>query len=159
MDSRPIVDKLESLYPTPSLHLDSPYLARVEEFLPKPVTAIRPVFVPLVPKTFLNPRSAEYFTKSREEGLGKTLDEFALGGEKGFEEVKPYVKELGEWYGENGDGPFLLGKEVSYADVMVLGWLRMLDRLGVVGRIFELEGGGKLREVYEAAGKWFEKET
>ncbi|KAJ9608693.1 hypothetical protein H2200_006464 [Cladophialophora chaetospira] len=159
MDSRPIANKLESLHPTPSLHLDSPYLARMEEFLPKAVNAVRPVFMPLVPKVFLNTPSAEYFTKSREKSVGKSLDEYAQGKEQAFEDVKPFVKELGGWFAENSEGPFLLGKEVSYADVMVLGWLRMLDRLGVVDRIFEAEGGGKLKEAYEAAGKWFERET
>ena len=122
------------------------------------LTLIRPIFLPLVPKTFLNPPSAEYFTNSRSKALGMNLDEYAGGAEKAYEDFKPFAKQLGSWYAET-EGPFLMGLEVSFADVMVLGLLRMLDRLGVVGRFFEMEGGDRLKAVYEASGKWFERDT
>jgi glutathione S-transferase len=159
MDSRPIANALDSLHPTPSLHLDSPYLAKIEELLPKLVNTVRPVFVPLVPKKFLLPRSAEYFTASREKGLNMSLDEFAKGADKAFEDVKPHVKTVSALYQENADGPFLLGQDVSYADFYVLGFLRMMDRLGVADKFWNMDGGIELKKAYEAAAKWFEHEN
>jgi len=158
MDSFAIAQKLESLHPTPSLHLDSPYQSRIEEFLPTMVNQVRPIFMPLVPQKFLNPRSKEYFISTREKALGMPLEQYAKNAKQGFTNVKPYAKELGDMYAEN-DGPFLMGKEVCYADIMVLGWLRMFDRLGEVSKIFEMEGGEKLKDVYQTTGKWFERDT
>ena len=88
-----------------------------------------------------------------------TLEEYSQGAEKSLEEVKPFVKELGDWYAENPEGVFLLGKDVSYADVMVLGWLKMMDLLGVSERFWGMEGGERLKKVYEAGGKWLERDS
>ncbi|KAH0841280.1 hypothetical protein AYO21_04880 [Fonsecaea monophora] len=160
MESRAIVDKLEKLYPSPPLYLDSPYLARVEQLLPKVATAFRPIFMPGVPKTFLNPPSYAYFVASREKSVGMTLDEYeAKNAEQAWKDVEAPVKELGELYAENPDGPFLMGKQLSYADIMVLGFLRMIDRLGHKERFLALEGGDKLRALYEASAKWLERDS
>ena len=159
MDSLPIAHKLEEIHPNPSLHLDSPDFAPVSDLLSKLTGAVRPVFVPLVPKKFLLPRSAEYFVTSREKSVNMPLDVYAQQGDQGFENAKPFVKTLGEWYGEKPEGPFLAGKEVAFTDVMVLGLLRMLDRLGKVERIWEMEGGKALKTCYDASGKWFERDT
>jgi len=160
MESRVIADKLEQLQPAPSLHLDSPYLARIEQLLPKLQNAVRPVFMPGVPKTFLNPPSRDYFVRSRETAIGMSLDEYAAKNtDQAWEDAKPFVKEVAGIYGEHAEGPFLMGNQVSYADFMVVGMLRMLDRLGVVDKIFAMDGGDKLKEVYEASAKWLERDT
>ena len=159
MESRKIANTLEPLYPTPSLHLDSPVLARVEKLLPHVVESFRPLFMPLVPKVFLNPRSEEYFIASREKSLGKSLDEWAKGADQGLENAKPHIKELAQVLKENSEGPFFLGKEVSYADFPVVAWLRMFERLGVVDKIWSLEGGQDLKKLYEASAKWLERDS
>ncbi|KIW35604.1 uncharacterized protein PV07_02291 [Cladophialophora immunda] len=160
MESRAIVDKLEQLHPSPPLSLDSPYLARAEQLVPKLANAVRPIFMPLVPKTFLNPPSRDYFVASREKALGMPLDAYAAANTaQAWEDAKPVVKEAGAVYAENPDGPFLLGKQVSYADFMVLGFLRMMDRLGIKDRFFAMEGGEKLKELYEAGAKWLERDS
>jgi len=43
MDSRKIANRIEELYPSPSVHLDSPVLASVEAGVPKIADALRPV--------------------------------------------------------------------------------------------------------------------
>jgi glutathione S-transferase len=160
MESRKIIDALEKLYPTPSLHLDSPYQARVEEFLPKVIAKVRPIFMPLVPVTFLNPPSKAYFEQDRERAIGMPLQEYhAKNAEQAYRDVEPLWKELAGFYAENEGGVWLSGGEVIYADVMVLGMLRMLDRLGVAERLWALEGGAALKAVYAAAAKWFERDT
>ncbi|ETI28666.1 hypothetical protein G647_01117 [Cladophialophora carrionii CBS 160.54] len=160
MDSRKIVERLEALYPTPSLHLDSPYQGRIEHFLPKLVGTVRPIFMPLVPVTFLNPPSKAYFEQDREKAVGMPLQEYhAKNAEQAYRDVEPLWKELAGWYAENDGGVWLSGGEIIYADVMVLGLLRMLDRLGVADRLWALEGGEVLKKVYDAAAKWFERDT
>ncbi|KAK5197446.1 hypothetical protein LTR99_007816 [Exophiala xenobiotica] len=162
MDSRRIVDALESLQPTPPLHLDSPYQARIEDLTKQIVDSIRPVFMPLVPKVFLNPTSRDYFVSTRTKALGMSLDEYAKGADKGVQKAKPYIRELGELLRENNEGPFLQGKTPCYADMIVLGWLTMLDRLGVGDSFFGLEDGGEeLKRLYDEGVKqgWFERDS
>jgi len=160
MDSRKIADALEARYPNPpSLQLDSPYQARLEALWDKIVTPLRTVFVPLVPKIFLNPRSQEYFVADREKTVGMSLDKYGEGAEEGLNNAKPAIKELGDMLRENPDGPFFQGKDPIYADLMVLGWLKMLEGLGLVGRIFESEGGEELKRLFEAGAKWTERDS
>ncbi|OAP59645.1 hypothetical protein AYL99_06943 [Fonsecaea erecta] len=160
MESRAIIDKLEQLKPSPSLHLDSPYLARIEQLLPNVINSVRAIFMPLVPKVYLNPPSYEYFVASREKAIGMTLDEYAAkNAAQGWEDAKPLVKELAAIYAENPEGPFLMGKEVSYADFMVVGWLRMMEGLGQLDKILAMEGGDKLKAVYEASAQWLKRDS
>jgi glutathione S-transferase len=162
MDSRRIVDVLERLQPIPPLHLDSPYQARIENLTKQIVDSIRPVFMPLVPKVFLNPTSRDYFLSTRTKALGMSLDEYAKGADEGVQKAKPYIRELGEMLRENNEGPFLQGKTPCYADMVVLAWLTMLDRLGVGDRIFGLEDGGEeLKRLYDEGIKqgWFDRDS
>jgi len=159
MESKKIALKLESLHPEPPLHLDSPVLPRVEPILHNIVTCFRPLFVPLVPRMFLNPASQAHFIPSREKGVGKSLDEFGKGADQGVENAKPHVKELAGVLGEHPEGPFFLGKEVSYVDFVVVGWLRMMARMGVAERIWALDGGSELKALYDASAKWLERES
>ena len=111
MDSRKIVVELEKQYPEPSLHLDSPLLAKVEELFRKAIRPLMAVILPRVPRNILREPSAEYFERTREERLGMPLAQLEkeLGGNKGWEEATPYLKETGDILRAEG-GPFLLGK-------------------------------------------------
>ena len=162
MESKKIALALEPLYPNPSVHLDSPYQSRIESLLPQIITHVRPIFMPLVQKTFLNPPSHAYFTADREKTIGMSLEKYhEKNAEKGFEEAKPYLRQLGEMYKEVSDGPFLGGKEPIYADFLVVAWLRMMDRLGAgwLDRLFGVEGGAELKSLYEASRKWLERDN
>lgn len=159
MESRNIAEALERLYPNPPLHFDSPYQARIDTLMDKMLLPIRPIFVPLVPQIFLNPASQAYFVPSREKAVGTSLAKYGEGADTGFEKAKPYFKELGEMLRENPEGPFLQGKEPVYADLVVVGWLRMLDGLGWAGTVFDCEGGAEIKKLYEAAAKWLERDS
>lgn len=159
MESRKIAFALESTHQDPTLHLDSPVLLRVEAILPEIVERVRPAFVPLVPKIFLNPVSQGYFIPSREKSLGKPLDEFAKGTDQGVDNARPYVKELADVLRENAGGPFFLGKDVSYADFVVVAWLHMLVRLDIADRIWALDGGEELKGLYQASARWLERDS
>ena len=111
MDSRKIADVLEKEYPSPPLHLDSPILKKVQELGPQCVEPLRPVFVPRVPRSVLNPPSVEYFTRTRVARLGMSLDQFEKekGGDSAWKAAEPKWKELGKLLKAEG-GPFFMGK-------------------------------------------------
>ena len=57
---------------------------------------------------------------------------------------------------ENGDGPFVMGKEVSYADFLIVGFMRMFERIGALEGIVKVDReafGGLL----EACRGWMER--
>lgn len=166
MDSLAIAQRLEADHPTPSLHLDSPTLDLIQKHIIAARGHLTTIFMPLVPKLLLPPRSAEYFRQTRESRLGRTLDEhfndpekggakaFAAAGEAGF-------KPLAELYAKTkGEGPFVLGKEVSYGDFVVVSFLRMFERLGRLDELVEAAGpeGGELRRALEGCRPWLERD-
>jgi len=138
MDSRKIATKLEEMFPSPSVHLDSPTLERVEKVMPKLLDAIRPIFAPLVPQLLLNPRSKAYFEETRQKALGMPLSEYAEKyAAKAYDAAVPPLKELAALLSEDTSGPYFLGREFSYADIVVASLLIMMDRLGVLETLLE----------------------
>lgn len=111
MDSRKIADVLEKEQPSPSLHLDSSILKKVEGLAPQCIMPLGPVFMPRIPRLLLNPRSAEYFERTREERFGMTLSQLEKekGGEGAWKAAEPKWKELGTLLKAEG-GPFFMGK-------------------------------------------------
>lgn len=112
MDSRAIATALESAHPSPSLHLDSPALATVEELMPKMLLPLRGIWMPAIPIKLLNEASAEYFERTRKERVGMNLREFGKkeGGEQAWENAREGVKALGDVLREDESGPFVLGE-------------------------------------------------
>ncbi|KAF1991367.1 hypothetical protein K402DRAFT_367884 [Aulographum hederae CBS 113979] len=129
MDSAAIVPALEEAYPTPSLHLDDPILPQVFEAVNSLAGPLRGVLLPKVPKVLLNPRSAEYFFRTRKEALGMDLEEYERreGGEKAWEGARQAIAHLGVLLKEKS-GAYFLGEEVSYADFVFVGFLEWARR-------------------------------
>lgn len=117
MNSKAIASELEGLWPEPSLHLDSPYQGRIESLFNDVMVTLPPTLVPQVPRAFVNPRSRDYWIPDREKSWGMSLDEYAKGGEKGFEDAKHLIKRLGDMYKADTNGPFLEGTRPIYADL------------------------------------------
>ncbi|KAK0112609.1 hypothetical protein ONS95_014352 [Cadophora gregata] len=111
MDSKPIAERLEKDYPIPSLYLDSPIIQEIYPAVGAIAKPLRAVWLPRVPVNLLNPRSSEYFHRTREEDVGKPLAQFMKeeGGEEAWVEALPAIKSLGELVKKEG-GPYLLGK-------------------------------------------------
>ncbi|KAF1975098.1 hypothetical protein BU23DRAFT_588793 [Bimuria novae-zelandiae CBS 107.79] len=156
MDSWTIVQELEKQYPTPSLHLDDPIVAKLREI---PIMSpIRSHLIPKVPRKLLNKVSADYFYITREERFGKPLDEVERGAtEEQWEQVKPIAKEIGDLLREK-DGPFFLGETISYADVIFVTILKFLERLdeSIFKKYVALDSA--FPKVYEASQKYLVKE-
>ncbi|KAJ9642191.1 hypothetical protein H2204_002560 [Knufia peltigerae] len=160
MESRRIADALERVFPTPSMHIDSKYQAPVDAAILNCLGKMRPVFIPLVPKVFLNPRSVEHFVTSREKAIGKSLDEFGRTGDQSIKDAQPHIRELADMLAET-DGPFFEGETPCYADFVVISFLRMLKGLGAVEKIYSLDGGERLKKQYQAAEAkgWLDRDS
>lgn len=113
MHSRAIAARLEEVYPEPSLHLDSPILAKVYKIQAKHITPLYGFWIPLVSANLLNPRSKEYFDRTREEVEGISLAELLAKTEKredeAWEDARGGLRELGALLEENEKGPFFMG--------------------------------------------------
>lgn len=114
MDSKKIVAELESQYPEPSLHLDSPILAKVEAAVAQVLTPLRPVMMPPIPTNLLREPSVQYFERTREARFGMPLPQFGKeqGGDDAWKRAEPAFQEVGKLLKAEG-GPFLMGKTGS----------------------------------------------
>ncbi|KAL9614581.1 MAG: hypothetical protein Q9167_000950 [Letrouitia subvulpina] len=160
MDSRKIVEKLEQLYPSPPLHLDSPYLSKIEELWPKAIMPLRGVLMPKIPRALLNEASLDYFYSTREKRFGMPLDQLEKeqGGDSAWEEARPVIEEVGKLLKAEG-GPFILGKTVSYADFMLVSALHMFKRVDqalLYDRMVSIEPAFEL--LYNASKAWLERD-
>jgi len=161
MDSRHIATALEERFPSPSLHLDSPILAKVEALVPKITpAAMAPIIIPRVPRDILNEKSKYYFETTRAERFGMSLDELEKsekGGENAWENAKPGFKELAELLCET-EGPFFMGETVSYADFVVVGAFQFMKRAGedIFDRVMKIDPS--FPALYEACAAWLKRD-
>lgn len=140
-ESRNIATAIEKQQPEPSLHLDSPYQARIEAVIPKLMPAVYPILFNQVPKNLLTDGSIPYWLKDRGERAGMDLEELEKqkGGEQAYTAAAPVINEVTAMMKEN-EGPFLSGNTVSYADFVWLGVLLFMKRIssefyeGVIGK-------------------------
>ncbi|KAK5957624.1 hypothetical protein OHC33_000811 [Knufia fluminis] len=132
MDSRAIANEIEKRHPTPSVHLDSPVLSKIEEIMTKIMPALVGIYVPLVPQRLLNEASHPHWYKTRPVWVGMPLDQLQRerGGQKAWDGAKPYIDEVTKMLKEDQSGPYFLGKEISYADFVWAGYLIFMQRIG-----------------------------
>ncbi|KAF2832915.1 glutathione S-transferas-like protein [Ophiobolus disseminans] len=160
MDSWPIAHELEKQYPSPSLHLDDPIVVQMRDHVSNIMKPLVAHLLPKVPDVILNPVSAKYFNDTRAQVFGMTLQEMerTMATEQAWEDAKPPAREVGKWLRMDGAGPFFLGKTVSYADFILVAFFQMLKRIGQSELERYLALDEAFPKVYEACGKWLEKE-
>lgn len=160
MDSDKIATYLDEQYPNPPLPLSLPEDAEIAKFFGGMIGPSRGLWMPLVPKNVLLPQCAEYFTRTREEDFcgGKSLEDYreSQDHEKIWAEMLPGIKGLGEVL-KREEGPFIKGKEVSYWDFKIVGYLHFLNRVHKPfhDKLISLEPA--LGSLYEASAKWLER--
>ncbi|KAJ6506740.1 hypothetical protein C8R45DRAFT_970390 [Mycena sanguinolenta] len=96
------------------------------------IALIVPYGLPASHKT-LNPPSAEYFRRTREEAFGKTLENLTPRGEEDiaqWKKLKDGFGEVDEWIRVNGpDNSYLMGKTLCYADMWIAAhaqWVKLV---------------------------------
>ncbi|KIM38462.1 hypothetical protein M413DRAFT_75837 [Hebeloma cylindrosporum] len=124
-DSLVIAEYLEKTYPgTPQVFPDNTIalqLSFVSAFYGN-IGAIWDFITPAACAK-LNPRSIEYYRRTRKIWLGKEMEDVAPKGEAAvaqWAQFKNGLAKVDAWYAKNGgEGPFLLGKTPSWGDITV----------------------------------------
>jgi len=159
MDSAKIAPALEAAHPSPSLQLEHPIVDQVQALVYKCIRPLVPEIMPLVPKNVLSNGSVEYWVRTRSERYGD-LDTFRRekGGQQCWDGAQAGLEETAALLKREAGGPFFLGAEACYADMVWVGFVQFVRRASEEG--FEkLVGVDEvLRRQYEACGKWMEKD-
>jgi glutathione S-transferase len=115
MDSLPIARALETAYPTPSLHLDWEQLQDVIEKTVQLSDITSPWWKAKVPRNLLLPRSAEYFSRARQQRYNMPLDQLEAehSTEERWSEAESIAKELGAILKASG-GPYYRGSSRKF---------------------------------------------
>ncbi|OQN96732.1 hypothetical protein B0A48_17156 [Cryoendolithus antarcticus] len=164
MDSRAIADALEKLHPEPSLHLESECVEKVQKLVLELWDALRPIAMPRIPTTVLSPASAEYFERTRAVRFGMTLTELGKSdqaGPKAWENARSGIAAMKAVLEEH-KGPYVLGKEASYGDLIWAGFWHMMSRLSEDRDLiegFRKQGGDVFDRHFDACKQWYEKDT
>ena len=162
MDSLAIAQKLESLHPSPSLHLDNGLHLKVGPIFGKIGAPLLPVFMPRIGRDVIVESSVPYFQEARKKAFGMSLDEFEKmkGGEQAWQAAQPGVEDLKAFLAEHkqDDGPFVLGSQVSYVDFVIVAFMEAFRRIGE--ELFERLVGNdeSLRNIHKACERWLEND-
>jgi glutathione S-transferase len=161
MDSWLIAHELEKRYPSPSLHLDDPVNIKVRDQIPAILGPIFLQFLLIIP-TLLPERSQEYFYRTREADLGKPLSEVhkeaLANAEEGWKKTEESLKEVADLLKKH-EGPYFLGKTVSYADFIFVSALYFVKCLSEEAYQRMLSLDPSISKVYEASKQWFMKDN
>jgi glutathione S-transferase len=167
-DSMKVAQYIESQHPSPSIHLDSSYIPKVIMQLDSLMafgTGLRGVFLPLMPERLLNPQSVDYWMETRSKRIQKPLSQLTEDerGGKAWEHATKPIQEVTRLLKEN-EGPFFMGKTVSYADFIWAGFLLFWQRIGddVFNKLVSISGDVEGREnvhlqLLEAVKPWTER--
>lgn len=112
---------LDKLQPEPSLRLDNGYVEKASQAAMAVVLGNIGDSFPAFAAKCLTPRDREYFERTRSEWMGVgSFAELAKDplrtGEKGWVACQEGLKACAELLAEHPDGPFVEGKQFSYAD-------------------------------------------
>lgn len=163
MDSRKIAEALEKIKPEPSLHMDEgEMIDRTQATVLSVNVNLGAIGMPRVPEKLLNEKSAEYFYETRKKRFGMPLPDLAKSdrAKNAWENAAPHIQALADLLEEKKDGPYVLGKDPSFCDMIIGGFWVFVKKLDEGGDLFDK--GMKMHDVfprhYEAVKKWFEKD-
>ncbi|KAF8141568.1 hypothetical protein EV363DRAFT_25065 [Boletus edulis] len=125
-DSFLIAEYLDATYPgKPTLFPPGtkPLIAALESGI---INALGGLFMMQFAVTYsiLNPRSQEYFRRTREASFGKKIEEFSPVGpvrDADLAKGKAAFTTVDGWLAKS-EGKFVLGDTISYADCVLAGW-------------------------------------
>lgn len=160
-DSAVIAEYLEDTYPdTPSLF---PFGARAPVFLLQAYltsSAMKPFFLITIQDAVhvLNPTSAEFYRRTREEFFMKKLDDLVPEAERKerFAAGKDGMSKLAELLSKNGeDSLYFYGSTASYADLIVISYLMYARAiLGDRWKPMEEWDGGRWKRLLDATKEY-----
>lgn len=158
MNSLLIAPYLEETYPTPSLHLSTSPFAEVQEVVNQTMISLVPYWLPKISQTVMTDEDKKWSYEIRAPEAGYPMEEWEnVPASACWEAACPGFERLEAMWGEVEGGPFLLGREVSYGDFVILGMLGMLGRMGREDLEMCLKWEG-VRELWEASQEWMERD-
>lgn len=164
MDSSAIAARLEADYPTPSIHLDSPYHSQFVVHARNTLVPLQGIFIPLVPVRLLSDASVPYFVTARERDVGSSLEQLSRdrGGEQAWESMSKALVEITKMLQKN-EGPFFMGTTVSYTDFFYAGMLLFFKSLGddIFDRVRKASGddGKTMFALLDAVEPWSKRNS
>lgn len=165
MESGKIAKAIENKYPSPTVHLDLPIVQRVDSLVDKCMPAMHPNLLYKFSQVVLSEKSYDYWVGAYTKKFGMPLDEYErrLGGEKSWAEALPAIIELTSLLKERQDeGPFFLGKDISYADFIWAGALMFVKRIdeNVFQELLDRTGARDVHErFFEACAPWMKRDS
>ena len=128
-DSLPIAEYLENTYPdTPSIFPNGS-VALQKAFETTFSQKLDAIWAFMIPATCLklNPRSQEYFRRTREISFGKKLEDVVPTGEARTEEWGKFEKGLDTIHSylvsTDEKGPYMMGDTISWSDFVIFSYL------------------------------------
>lgn len=130
--------------------------------MPRCQMPIRPIFFPLVPAELLDPANHEYWHRTRSAVVGMSMDEFQKSKTEAecWSEAAAGLKEVTKLLCET-EGPYFMGKQVSYADFVWAGYLLFVRNLGEERLEACLEAAGERDRhlaLLKGVEKWSERD-
>lgn len=165
MESGKIAKAIEKKYPSPAVHLDSPIVYRVDGLVSKCELAMHPNLLYKFSQVVLSEKSYDYWVGIYTEKFGMPLDEYErqLGGEESWVAALPYLTELTSLLKERqAEGPFFLGKDISYADFIWAGALIFVKRVdeNVFQETLDRTGARDVHErFFDACAPWMKRDS
>lgn len=166
MDSLPIIQHLDKTYPSPPLFPsgDASYalVLAVGKIASLMAPAFRQLIIPCVVDS-LDPRGAEYFTRTRTAAFGKPLADVRPKDKESIDALWQLVEKesaalLEIYTGREGKkGPFIEGEKPGYADLVLSCQIAFFQRFDT--ELFEkflALGEGQFRALYRACLPWLE---
>jgi glutathione S-transferase len=154
-----IEPEIERRYPSPNLHLDDPIVIHVRDAISHLIGPIRRIIIPKVPRNLLQERCSEYYERTRKEKLGMSLSQYEqeVDVEDAWRDAEGPAKEMAQVLKKHG-GPFFLGKEVSYADVILVSCLHFLKQVDLKTYERYIALDASFSALYDASKQWLAKE-
>ncbi|KAG8679884.1 hypothetical protein FRC08_016674 [Ceratobasidium sp. 394] len=135
-DSFKIALYLEDKYPSPAYPSLFPpgthaFHSLFTEHFTSLIQPLAPTMLPLVGRHgFLDDRGEEYYRRTRQARFGKSLEQLAEDGVRAWGNVREKWDEFGKRLDLNKSGPFVMGEQISYADLMLgaaFCWIRVAE--------------------------------
>ena len=162
MDSIKIAEKLESVYPSPSLHLDTELHVEAGKLSGSVVFAVFADFMAPVVDDWLQEPSKSWFIEDRKRRLGMDVWELerSKGGERAWPGAVEKLRELQAFLRDHkkDEGPFVLGSAVSYADLVIIALFESLKRVRKDAYEKIMAFDQDFKKLHEAGKKWTEKD-
>lgn len=159
MDSAVIAAKLESLYPQPSLHLNSELENEAQAAMGAVFMSLVFYLAPSVIRNLVAEEDVEWFKADRASRFNMTVEELETekNADDAYAAARPAFVKCQEVLRRHkkDEGPFILGSKPSYADFYFISTMQMFRQSDQ--QLFERflqEAGPEMRELYKACEKW-----